>query len=68
MAVDSHVNCRDIDADRSWAVANILELSNPDCGPTPGPPTDLVAERGLTPFQYSITVEWKDPVHGRINR
>ena len=66
MAVDSQVNCRDIDADRSWVAANILELSEPDCGPAPGPPTDLVAASALTPFEYRITVKWIDPAHGKI--
>ena len=63
--MDSQVNCRDIDADRSWAVTNILELSEPDCGPAPGPPTDLVAASALNPIEYRITVKWKDPTHGK---
>ena len=66
MAVDSQVNCRDIDADRSWAVTNILALSEPGCGLTPGPPTGLVAASALTPFEYKITVKWKDPARGTI--
>ena len=66
--MDSQVNCRDIDADRSWAVTNILELSDPDCGPAPGPPAKLVAASALTLFDYGITVTWTDPAHGKIDR